>query len=88
MLIIALFGAFVLYVALYFFYEAAGANLNTAPPFLATLRNMIFSAPESLPIALLKWGIILFAFYIIGDGILASVRRAGKGRGKKSGKNQ
>lgn len=80
MFIIALIGAFILYVVLYFFYERAGSSLNTAPPFLVSLRDMIFSTPESMPLALLKWGLILFAFYLVGDGILSFLRRTRKGK--------
>ena len=84
-LIIALIGAFLLYVALYIFYEAAGANLDTAPAVLVTLRNLVFRAPDSLALALLKWGLILFAFYIVADALIATLRHSGKG---KDGRNK
>jgi hypothetical protein len=80
MLIIALVGAFVLYVALYFFYEAAGPAISTPPPFLLALRDMVFKTPDSTPLALLKWGVILFAFYILADGLLSSFKRRRRGK--------
>ncbi|HEX8552017.1 MAG TPA: hypothetical protein VF681_10745 [Abditibacteriaceae bacterium] len=77
MLIIALIGAFVLYVVLYFFYEAAGPNV-TPPSFLVAMRDMIFATPDTLALSILKWGLILFAFYIVGDGILAFLKKSRK----------
>ena len=78
MLIIGLIGAFVLYVALYFFYEAAGPNLDTTPPLLTTLHDMILAQPDLMPLAILKWGLIIFAFYVVGDGLLSFVKRSRK----------
>ena len=81
MLIIGLVGAFILYVALYFFYEAAGPTIETPPPFLIALRDTITKQPESLPLLILKWGLIIFAFYIVGDGIISVVKkRSRKGK--------
>ena len=75
MLIFALIGAFVLYVVLYFFIEAAGSRLNAPPSTLVSLREMLFSLPQSAPLAFLKLGLILFAFYIIVDALRATVKR-------------
>ena len=75
MLLIALIGAFVLYAALVIFYEAAAPSLNTPPSILVSLRNAILTAPEPLPLLILKWGLILFAFYILGDAILSFIKR-------------
>jgi len=75
MLIIALIAAFLLYAGLVLFYEAAVPHLNAPPSFIVRLRDMIFSAPESLPLALLKWGLIIFAFYVVGDAILVYIKR-------------
>lgn len=80
MLIIGLIGAFVLYVALYFFYEAAGPNLSAPPAPLVALRDMILAQPDSMPLAILKWGLIIFAFYVISDALSSFVKRRRKGK--------
>jgi len=80
MLIIALAGAFFLYVALYFFYEAAGPNLDSPPPFLVAVRDMILAQPDFAALAILKWGLIIFAFYVVSDALIAFVKRSRKGK--------
>ena len=75
MLIVALAGAFLLYVALYFFYEAAGPQINAPPSLLVSLREMLFSLPQSSALVYLKLGLILFAFYVIIDALRAAVKR-------------
>ena len=80
MLIIGLIGAFVLYVALYFFYEAAGPNLDTTPPILTAIHDMILAQPDSRPLAILKWGLIIFAFYVLSDALSSFVKRRRKGK--------
>lgn len=79
MLIVALILAFVLYAGLILFYESAAPHLNAPPPLIIRMRDVVFSAPESLPLALLKWGLIIFAFYVVGDAIVVYVKRT---RGK------
>jgi len=75
MLILALIGAFLLYVVLYFFYEAASPHLGAATPLIVSVREMLFSLPQSAPLAFLKLGLILFAFYVIIDALRAAVTR-------------
>jgi len=80
MLIVALIGAFLLYVVLYFFYEAASPRLGVAVPLLESVRAMLFTLPGSAPLAFLKLGLILLAFYVIIDALRAAISRSRRKR--------
>jgi hypothetical protein len=88
MLIIALIAAFVLYIGLYFFWESAQVDLSGATAIAITLRDMIFSMPQSQPLALLKWGLIIFAFYLVGDGILSLAKGGGRTNSRRSARRR
>ena len=75
MLIIALLAAAALYLLLGFIYLTAKPYLRSSPAVLENLRQLILGLPQLEPLALLKWAIILVAFYLITDALRAAVRR-------------
>ncbi|HEX8833334.1 MAG TPA: hypothetical protein VF719_04000 [Abditibacteriaceae bacterium] len=75
MLIVALVAAFLLYVGLFFFWQSAQPQLDTPPAFVETVRDLVFFMPESPPMALLKWGLIMLAFYLVADALISHLKR-------------
>jgi hypothetical protein len=75
MLIVALFAAILVYVALGYLWVAAQPTLDSATPAMETLRQTFLGVPQETALAILKWGIILMAFYLITDALVSALRR-------------
>lgn len=82
MLIVALIGAFLLYVFLCFFYQSAVNVSVQQVPFMTRLHDIILSVPEEVPLALLKWAIMMFAFYLVGDAIVSIAKKRRRANAK------
>lgn len=88
MVIVALLGAVLLYLVLGYLWVAAQPQLNTTPPILNTLRHLIIDLPQPTPLGILKLGILLFAFYVIADGLFSySAKRRRRARRGPSAKD-
>ena len=75
MLIIALILAALLYVVLYFVWTATASHLQAPSSTLMMLRDLIFSMPPLVPLAILKWAIIIMALYLIADALISPLKR-------------
>ena len=74
MLIIALIFAVLFYITLYVVYVALSPHVHPSSTVFTVLRDLLFSLPTLTPLAILKWAIIIMAFYLIADTLLASTR--------------
>ncbi len=75
MVFIALIVVFFIYVALVYLWTAAQPQINSATPALETLRHTFLGLPQETALAILKWALILVAFYVITDALLSALRR-------------
>ena len=75
MLVVALIAAILVYVALGYIWVVAQPQFNSATPALETLRQTFLGVPHETALAILKWGIILMAFYLITDALVSLLRR-------------
>jgi hypothetical protein len=81
MLVVALFAAILVYIALGYIWVAAQPALNNSPaPALETIRHTLLGVPHETALAILKWGIILMAFYLITDALISALRRNPKSK--------
>jgi TRAP-type C4-dicarboxylate transport system permease small subunit len=71
MLFIAFLAAVCLYVVLGYLWLAAQPHFNAATPVLETVRHLILDLPQATPLALLKLGLLLMAFYLIADSLFS-----------------
>jgi hypothetical protein len=74
MLIVALILAVFCYITLYLVWIVLSPHVNPTATTLTIVRDMLFSLPSPAPLAILKWAIILIAFYLIADALLAPTR--------------
>ncbi len=83
MLFIAFLAAVCLYVVLGYLWVAAQPQFNKATPVLETVRHLILDLPQTTPLALLKLGLLLMAFYLIADSLFSySAKRRRRARQK------
>jgi TRAP-type C4-dicarboxylate transport system permease small subunit len=75
MLFVALVVVFFIYMALVFLWTAAQPQINAATPALETLRQTFLGLPHDTTLAILKWALILIAFYLITDALVSTLRR-------------
>jgi TRAP-type C4-dicarboxylate transport system permease small subunit len=75
MLFIALVVVFFIYIALVYLWTAAQPQINSATPVLETLRQTFLGVPHETALAILKWALILTAFYLITDALLSALRK-------------
>lgn len=74
MIIVALLGALVFYVALYCIWAASSQHLNSVEAWLRMLNNMLW-VPGPLIFTLLRGLILATALYVFCDWLLSSVKR-------------
>ena len=87
MLFIAFLAAVCLYVVLGYLWVAAQPRFNAATPVLDTVRHLILDLPQTTPLALLKLGLLLMAFYLIADSLFSySAKRRRRARQQPSAK--
>jgi hypothetical protein len=87
MLVVALIGAILVYVALGYIWVAAQPNLDSAAPALETIRQTFLGVPHDTALAILKWGIILMAFYLITDALVSAIKRNPRSKTARSSKD-
>ena len=75
MVFVALIVVFFIYVALVYLWTAAQPQINSATPALEALRHTFLGLPQDTALAILKWALILVAFYVITDALLSALRR-------------
>src|SRR4028119_1323631 len=75
MVFIALIVVFFIYIALVYLWTAAQPQINSATPALETLRQTFLGVPHETALAILKWALILVAFYLITDALVSALRR-------------
>ncbi|HEX8235127.1 MAG TPA: hypothetical protein VF600_04160 [Abditibacteriaceae bacterium] len=75
MLFVALIVVFFIYIALVYLWTAAQPQINSATPALETLRQTFLGLPHETALAILKWALILMAFYLITDALLSALRK-------------
>src|SRR4028119_2449542 len=75
MVFIALIVVFFIYVALVYLWTAAQPQINSATPALEALRHTFLGLPQETALAILKWALILVAFYVITDALMSALRR-------------
>jgi len=75
MIIVALLGAIVFYIALYCIWTASSQHLNTVQEWLAMFNGMVM-APGHLVFTILRGLILVTALYVFGDWLRASVKKA------------
>ncbi len=75
MIIVALLGAIVFYVALYCIYAASSQHLNTVQEWLAMLNGMILM-PGHLVFFILRGLIAVTALYVFADWLRAGIKKA------------
>lgn len=79
MIFVALLGAFLFYVALYFLWVASSQHLNGVQEWMAAFNAMVWM-PGHLVFTILRGLILITAFYVFADGLRAGVKRAGRKR--------
>jgi TRAP-type C4-dicarboxylate transport system permease small subunit len=75
MVFVALIVVFFIYIALVYLWTAAQPQINSATPVLETLRHTFLGVPQETALAILKWALILVAFYVITDALMSALRR-------------
>jgi len=73
MIIVALMGAIVFYIALYCLWAASSQHLNTVQEWLAMLNTMAFM-PGHLVFVILRGLILVTALYVFADALRAGVK--------------
>lgn len=82
MLILGLLGAFIFYVAIYLLWEASSTRLDSMEAWMRALTAMIWM-PENLVFVILRGLILVVAFYVFADWIVARVRGAKRRAAKR-----
>jgi hypothetical protein len=80
MLIIALVLGTVLYIALYFAWSMLQQEVSAPSSLFDYLRELVFRVPEATGLALLKWSLILIAFYLLSENLLSALKRRNRGK--------
>jgi len=80
MLVIALIAAFLVYIGLIYVWTIAQPQIDSAAAPLETLRQTFLGLPHDTALAILKWAIILMAFYLITDALISALRRNPKSK--------
>jgi TRAP-type C4-dicarboxylate transport system permease small subunit len=75
MLVVALVIVVFIYIGLIYLWTVAQPQMNAATPALETLRQTVLGVPHETALAILKWAIILMAFYLITDALVSALRR-------------
>ena len=79
MLIVALLGALMFYVALYLLWSASQVPLDSLAAVLRTLNRMLWM-PENLVFTIFRGLILAAALYVFADFIVSFARRATRKR--------
>lgn len=79
MFIVALLGAFLFYVGLYLVYESTQVRLDSAGAVLKALNDMMWM-PQTTVFTIFRGLLIITTFYIVGDFILSTAKRAARKR--------
>ena len=77
MIIVALLGALLFYVALYCLWMASSHHLNSVEAWMAAFNAMVFM-PGHLVFTILRGLILITAFYVFADWLRAGVKRVGR----------
>jgi len=75
MLFIGLVLAFMLYICLYFMWEAAQPHLGRAAGVMATINRMLFT-PEHAAFIILRNLMLVVLVYLVADFFFSSAKRA------------
>jgi uncharacterized metal-binding protein len=75
MIIVALLGALVFYVALYCLWAASSQHISGVQAWMATLNAMVWM-PGHLVFTIFRGLILITALYVFADWLRASVKRA------------
>ena len=79
MLIFALLGAFLFYVALYLIWTSMQVRLDSVSAVLRAINAMLW-APESLVFTILRGLIIAATFYVVADFLVSAAKRLARRR--------
>ena len=74
MVLIAVLIAVILYIVIFFSYEYLTSSNGVGFDLLYSMKRMVFSLPDSIALACLKWGIGLVIFYLVAEAIFHAVR--------------
>ena len=75
MIIVALLGALVFYIALYCLWAASSQHLNTVQAWMATFNAMVWM-PGHLVFTILRGLILITTLYVFADWVRATIKRA------------
>ncbi len=75
MIIVALLGALVFYIALYCLWAASSQHLNSVQAWMATFNAMMWM-PGPLVFTILRGLILITALYVFADWVRACAKRA------------
>lgn len=87
MLIIALIGAIIFYVVVYILWAESYTSIDSMSSFMAQIEKMAL-APQHVVFVILRGLILITAFYVVADLLLATSRKVVKKRRSKEEKMQ
>lgn len=79
MLIVALLGAFIFYVALYLLWSSTQVPLNSLDALFRALNSMLW-LPENLMFTIFRGLLLVVTLYVVADFIVSSAKRATRRR--------
>ena len=77
MLIVALFGALIFYVALYLIWTSTQVPLNSLDAVFRALNRMLW-LPENVVFTIFRGLILVAILYVVADFIISAAKRAAK----------